>query len=116
MLQVLAATASSSTKPKRKKERRAEEKERGDGDRMEKDRMDKEYETMSEDDESLGSRRRRRGWKSKHKNVIDPVFLGELEHLMQDLASCQLEQKISLDLWPDRYNSQTNVYQVFKKF
>ena len=48
------------------------------------------------------SRRRKRVWKSKHKNVVDPVFLGELEHLMQDLACCQLEHKISPDLWPDR--------------
>lgn len=89
-MKALAATSSSSTttKTKRKKEKKKEE------------RGDTVYDTQSEDEESLG--RRRRVWKSKHKNVIDPVFLGELEHLMQDLASCQLEHKISPDLWPDR--------------
>ena len=60
------------------------------------------YETQSEDEEAGGSKRRKKGWKSKHKNVIDPVFLGELEHLIQDISSCQLELKLSTDYWPDR--------------
>ena len=34
--------------------------------------------------------------------MIDPVFLGELEHLIQDISCCQLELKLSTDLWPDR--------------
>ena len=34
--------------------------------------------------------------------MIDPVFLGELEHLIQDISSCQLELKLSTDYWPDR--------------
>merc|ERR1712223_1446817 len=43
------------------------------------------------------------GWKTKHKNVVDPVFLGEVEYLMQDIASCQLEvSQVSRDYWPDR--------------
>ena len=43
------------------------------------------------------------GWKTKHKNVVDPVFLGEVEYLIQDVASCQLEvSKVSRDYWPDR--------------
>merc|ERR1712061_188625 len=43
------------------------------------------------------------GWKTKHKNVIDPVFLGEVEYLIQDVASCQLEMsQVSRDYWPDR--------------
>jgi hypothetical protein len=41
------------------------------------------FQTQSEDDEWNEARRRRRAWRSKHKNVIDPVFLGELEHLIQ---------------------------------
>ena len=42
-------------------------------------------------------------WKTKHKNVIDPVFLGEVEYLIQDVASCQLEtSQVSRDYWPDR--------------
>ena len=36
------------------------------------------------------------------KNVIDPVFLGELEHLIQDISCCQLELKLPTDLWPER--------------
>ena len=44
----------------------------------------------------------KKGWKSKHKNVIDPVFLGELEHLIRDISSVQLEIKPSRDFWPDR--------------
>jgi hypothetical protein len=31
----------------------------------------------------MEARRRRKAWRSKHKNVIDPVFLGELEHLIE---------------------------------
>merc|ERR1712080_459559 len=43
------------------------------------------------------------GWKTKHKNVIDPVFLGEVKYLIQDVASCQLEvSQVSRDYWPDR--------------
>merc|ERR1719305_1378822 len=60
------------------------------------------YETQSEDEDGGGGRKKMKGWKSKHKNVIDPVFLGELEHLIQDISCCQLELKLSTDLWPDR--------------
>ena len=34
--------------------------------------------------------------------MIDPVFLGELEHLIQDISCCQLELKLPTDLWPER--------------
>ena len=60
------------------------------------------YETQSEDEDGGGSKKKKKGWKSKHKNVIDPVFLGELEHLIQDISCCQLELKLSPDLWPER--------------
>ena len=60
------------------------------------------YETQSEDEDGGVGKKKKKGWKSKHKNVIDPVFLGELEHLIQDISCCQLELKLSTDLWPDR--------------
>ncbi len=53
-------------------------------------------------------------WKSKHKNVIDPVFLGYVEHLIQDMASVQIEtSKVSRDYWPDRPSS--SMPSIFKK-
>jgi hypothetical protein len=36
-----------------------------------------------------------KGWRTKHKNVIDPVFLAEVEHVIQDIASIQFESKVS---------------------
>ena len=60
------------------------------------------YETQSEDEEGGVGKKKKKVWKSKHKNVIDPVFLGELEHLIQDVSCCQLEVKLSTDLWPGR--------------
>jgi histone-lysine N-methyltransferase ASH1L len=71
------------------------------------------YETQSEDEEFGINRRKKKGWKSKHKNVIDPVFLGELEHLIQDIACCQLEIKLSTDFWPDRPSD--SVPSIFRR-
>jgi len=71
------------------------------------------YETQSEDEEFGMNRRKKKGWKSKHKNVIDPVFLGELEHLIQDIACCQLEIKLSTDFWPDRPSD--SVPSIFRR-
>ncbi len=52
-------------------------------------------------------------WKSKHKNVIDPVFLSEVEHVLQDMASCQIEPKLPSDFWPDRPHD--SVPSIFRK-
>ena len=72
------------------------------------------YETQSEDEDSNnGKRKNKKGWKSKHKNVVDPVFLGELEHLIRDIASVQLEVKLSKDFWPDRPSD--SVPSIFKR-
>ena len=71
------------------------------------------YETQSEDEDFGINRRKKKGWKSKHKNVIDPVFLGELEHLIQDIACCQLEIKLSTDFWPDRPSD--SVPSIFRR-
>ena len=73
------------------------------------------YETQSEDEDSTTgrSRRNKKGWKSKHKNVVDPVFLGELEHLIRDIATVQLEVKLSKDFWPDRPSD--SVPSIFKR-
>ena len=30
-------------------------------------------------------------WKSKHKNVVDPVFLCDIDSVTQDLSACQIE-------------------------
>eukprot|EP00094_Tigriopus_californicus_P003586 TCALIF_03449-PA protein Name:"Similar to Ash1l Histone-lysine N-methyltransferase ASH1L (Mus musculus)" AED:0.06 eAED:0.06 QI:0/0.28/0.25/0.37/1/1/8/407/3102 len=54
-----------------------------------------------------------KGWKSKHKNVIDPVFLSEVERLIQGIASCQVETKLSSDIWPDRPHD--SVPSIFRK-
>ena len=53
------------------------------------------------------------GWRSKHKNVIDPVFLAELEHLTQDFGTVHLESQMSKDLWPDRPSN--SVPSIFRK-
>ena len=64
---------------------------------------DSANDTLSEDEESNNGRRKnKKGWKSKHKNVVDPVFLGDLEHLIRDISSVQLDLKPSKDFWPDR--------------
>ena len=34
-----------------------------------------------------------KSWKSKHKNVIDPVFISQVELLTQDLASMQVKMQ-----------------------
>ena len=39
------------------------------------------------------ARRRRRAWKSKHKNVIDPVFLGELERYIGDEHAATMRKR-----------------------
>lgn len=54
-----------------------------------------------------------KGWKSKHKNVIDPVFLSEVERLIQGIASCQVETKLSSDIWPERPHD--SVPSIFRK-
>ncbi len=59
------------------------------------------------------SKKDKTNWKSKHKNVIDPIFLGRVEHLIQDMSSCQLEKAISRDYWPDRPHD--SVPSIFKK-
>ena len=71
------------------------------------------YETQSEDEEGSIKRKNKKIWKSKHKNVVDPVFLGELEHLIRDIASCQLETKLSTDFWPARPSD--SVPSIFKR-
>ena len=52
-------------------------------------------------------------WKSKHKNVIDPVLLGEVEHLIRDLLSLQISSKMSKDFWPDR--PKDSVPSIFRR-
>ena len=52
-------------------------------------------------------------WKTKHKNVIDPVLLGEVEHLIQDLLSLQISSKMSKDFWPDR--PRDSVPSIFRR-
>ena len=53
------------------------------------------------------------GWRTKHKNVIDPLFLGLLEQMIQDMSNVQMDKKLSKDLWPDRPNS--SLPTIFKK-
>ena len=52
-------------------------------------------------------------WRSKHKNVIDPVLLGEVEHLMQDLVNMQISSTMSKDYWPDR--PRDSVPSIFRR-
>ena len=52
-------------------------------------------------------------WKSKHNNVTDPVLLGHVENLIQDMSTCQLERAISRDYWPTRPHD--SVPSIFKK-
>ena len=61
-------------------------------------------------------KREKRGvqrWRSKHNNVTDPVLLGHVENLIQDMSSCQLERAISRDYWPTRPHD--SVPSIFKK-
>ena len=57
--------------------------------------------------------KKEKGWKSKHKNVIDPLFLSEVENLIQDMVSCQLETKISTTYFPGR--SHESLPSIFRK-
>ena len=52
-------------------------------------------------------------WRSKHNNVTDPVLLGHVENLIQDMYTCQLERAISRDYWPAR--PRDSVPSIFKK-
>ena len=102
MMSVLASATRVNSKavkvPKREKESKKTE-----PDFRDRAAYDSANDTLSEDEESNNGRRKnKKGWKSKHKNVIDPVFLGELEHLIRDISSVQLELKPSRDFWPDR--------------
>ena len=53
------------------------------------------------------------GWRSKHKNVVDPIFLGQLEELLQEMASVQIDSQMSKDIWPDRPSS--SMPSIFRK-
>ena len=53
------------------------------------------------------------GWRSKHKNVVDPVFLGSLEQLLQGVSSVQIDLEMSKDIWPDR--PSTSVPSIFRR-
>ena len=102
MMSVLASATRVNSKavkvPKKEKEGKKTE-----PDFRDRAAYDSANDTLSEDEESNNGRRKnKKGWKSKHKNVIDPVFLGELEHLIRDISSVQLEIKPSRDFWPDR--------------
>ena len=102
MMSVLASASRVSSKavkgPKKEKDCK-----KTDPDFRDRSAYDSANDTLSEDEESNNGRRKnKKGWKSKHKNVIDPVFLGELEHLIRDISSVQLEIKPSRDFWPDR--------------
>ena len=45
--------------------------------------------------------------------MIDPVFLAELEHVIQDVGMIHLESQLSKDVWPDRPSH--SVPSIFKK-
>ena len=53
------------------------------------------------------------GWRTKHKNVIDPLFLGLLEQMIQDISGLQIDPKLPQNLWPDR--PSTSVPSIFRK-
>ena len=54
------------------------------------------------------------GWRTKHKNVVDPIFLGMLEQLLQEMSTIQIDPQIlSKDIWPDR--PSTSVPSIFRK-
>ena len=112
MLNVLASATRMHNKVSKKKKEKEDKKQFRDI----KFSYDTGNDTQSEDDESCNGstkRRNKKGWKSKHKNVVDPVFLGELEHLIRDIASVQLEIKLSKDFWPDRPSD--SVPSIFKR-
>ena len=57
-----------------------------------------------------------KGWKTKHKNIIDPVFLSELEQTIQDMASCEIEvSHVSKNYWPERpHDSVPSIFRRIK--
>ena len=91
MLSVLAAATKAPTKTTKIKKKVKEEKK-------EVSKHEPMYDTQSEDEEGGRSRKNKRSWKSKYKNIVDPVFLGELEHLIRDIASVQVDFKSSKNL------------------
>ena len=103
MLSVLAAASKPPTKTTKKKKVKEEKKAFT---------PEPVYDTQSEDEDGF-KRKSKKGWKSKYKNIVDPVFLGELEHLIRDIASVQVEIKPSKHLWPDRPSD--SVPSIFKR-
>ena len=56
----------------------------------------------------------RGAWKSKHKNVVDPVFLCDIDSVTQDLSACQIEiSQVSANYWPERPHD--SVPSIFRK-
>merc|ERR1719150_907451 len=106
-------TSKKSRKEGRKHSKREKEAKKNSEDSVMRGAYETCYETQSEDEDCGGSKKKKKGWKSKHKNVIDPVFLGELEHLIQDISCCQLELKLPTDLWPERPSD--SVPSIFKR-
>ena len=100
MINVLASAGRFQNKVSKKKKEKDERKSYRDS--RTKTSYETAYETQSEDEEGSIKKKNKKIWKSKHKNVVDPVFLGELEHLIRDIATCQQEMKLSTDFWPDR--------------
>merc|ERR1712098_361739 len=101
MVSALASAKCFHSKPIKKK-REKDEKKDYESEMRSKTSYETCYETQSEEEDLPLLRRRKKGWKSKHKNVIDPVFLGELEHLIQDIASCHLDLKFANELLTER--------------
>ena len=59
-------------------------------------------------------KKEKKSWKSKHKNVVDPVFLSEVDSLTQDMVSCQIEEsQVSSNYWPER--PQDSVPSIFRR-
>lgn len=104
MMSVLASASATRVNSKAVKGTKKEKDcKKTEPDFRDKSAYDSANDTLSEDEESNNGRRKnKKGWRSKHKNVVDPVFLGELEHLIRDISSVQLELKPSRDFWPDR--------------
>ena len=111
MISVLASAGRFQSKVSKKKKEKDDRKSYRDS--RTKNNYETAYETQSEDEEGSIKKKNKKIWKSKHKNVVDPVFLGELEHLIRDIASCQLEIKLSKDFWPDRPSD--SVPSIFKR-